>query len=207
MADIGEMGDFMKRKIWSLLLCLVLVCGCFAGCGSKEPNDNKGSSASTTKPEEMVTSQFKTFARKVTDALKDMKASTGAGSSQGTDVKLSMEIGPQLALNYGLGDLQKIALAMTIDSKSSSEMHLTSDLSLNDKSIFGLDMISDKEDVYVNLPAYSPDYAKMSLEDASGMTNTELSKLFSDQADGLPTIDDLIDIWSDFSDDFIDCFE
>ncbi len=207
MADTGEMGDFMKRKIWSLLLCLVLVCSCFAGCGSKEPNDNKGSSASTTKPEEMVTSQFKTFARKVTDALKDMKASTGAGSSQGTDVKLSMEIGPQLALNYGLGDLQKIALAMTIDSKSSSEMHLTSDLSLNDKSILGLDMISDKEDVYVNLPAYSPDYAKMSLEDASGMTNTDLSKLFSDQADGLPTIDDLIDIWSDFSDDFIDCFE
>lgn len=197
----------MKRKIWGLLLCLVLVCGCFAGCGNKEPNDNKGSSASTTKPEEVVSSQFKAFARKVTDALKDMKASTGAGSSQGTDVKLSMEIGPQLALNYGLGDLETIALLMNIDSKSPAEMHLSGDLSLNDKSILGMDMMSDEKNVYVNLPAYSPDYAKMSWEEASGITNTDLSKLLSDQTDGLPTVDDLIDIWSDFSDDFIDCFE
>ncbi len=57
----------MKKRIWSLLLCLVLVFAGFAGCGSKDD-------AANAAPEEMVKVKLREFADKVSDALSKSSA-------------------------------------------------------------------------------------------------------------------------------------
>lgn len=199
----------MKKRLWNLLLCLVLVCSALAGCGDKETlNDDKGGSSSNSeKPEKVVSSQFKEFADKITDALKETKESTGAGTNSGVDLELSLELGKGMQDSYGLEGLDKLGLILNMDMKNSIEMRLAGKLKMNDKNVVGMELITDTESAYFNLPDYSSGYAGISFQELLGMTSGELSGLMSEASEGMPAVDDIIELWSDFSNDFIDCFE
>ncbi len=199
----------MKKRLWSLLLCLVLVCSALAGCGDKETSndDKKGASSKSEKPEKVVSSQFTKFADKITDALKGTKESTGAGTNSGVDMELSLELGKETQDSYGLEGLDKLGLILNMDMKNSMEMRLAGKLKMNDKNVVGMELMTDAENAYFNLPDYSSDYAGISFQELLGMTSGELSGLMSEASEGMPTVDDIIELWSDFSDDFIDCFE
>ncbi len=196
----------MKKRLWSLLLCLVLVCSSMAGCGDKESNDEANASANA-KAETMVASQFKDFAGKITDALRKAKDNTGAGMQSGVDMELNVELGKEIQKSADLEGLDKIGLLLYMDMKNSMEMRMTGKLKMNEKNVLSMDLITDSENAYFNLPDYSKNYAGISIQDALGMTSGDLSGLMSEAAEGMPTTDDMIQLWTDFSNDFIDCFE
>lgn len=222
----------MKKRLWSLLLCLVLVCSMFAGCGDKEENDKEESGKKETvseglegiadafqaavsdKPEEMVTSRIKAFSDLVTDALTSAKTETVSTESAGLDMKIVAEIGQELASNYGLDGLESVGLNIGMDVKDLMEMRITGQVALNGKEELGMDMIMDSNMFYVNLPDYSPDYMGMDLSDtmeeaglgsAAGISSFD--DLMKQATEGMPSADDVLKIWKDFSEGILDCFE
>ena len=222
----------MKKRLWSLLLCLVLVCSMFAGCGDKEENDKEESGKKETvseglegiadafqaavsdKPEEMVTSRIKAFSDLVTDALTSAKTETVSTESAGLDMKIVAEIGQELASNYGLDGLESVGLNIGMDVKDLMEMRIAGQVALNGKEELGMDMIMDSNMFYVNLPDYSPDYMGMDLSDtmeeaglgsAAGISS--FNDLMKQATEGMPSADDVLKIWKDFSEGILDCFE
>lgn len=191
----------MKKRIWSLLLCLVLVFSCFTGCGKAD----KGSSIA---PEEYAISKLNEYADKVTQALQshsNTAVSTKTAEGIGMDISLSLAIGRQVASAYGFAGLENIGMFLGYNAKDA--MQGIAEFSLNGNSILKTDVYVDKESVYVNLPKYSKDYLKLlSVEDILGMSLEEYTSQIAKSSEGMPTAEEALELWTRYSEKFISCF-
>lgn len=186
------------------MLCLVLVCAGFAGCGSKDDKD----ASSKVAPEEMVTTKLQEFADSVTDALKKAETETISAVDQGLDLVIKAEIGEQIASSYGLDGLNSVGMNLSMDLKeSAAEMRIAGTLSLNDQEVLEAEGITDKENIYVNLPAYSSQYMGVSYEEMLGQSLEDYASQLTSQTEGMPTAEDMVNIWGSFSAKFIEAFE
>ncbi len=212
----------MKKRLWSLLLCFVLVCSSFAACGKDdtasitEEEDMQGTNrdADPTPTEEPVEDVFgkkmQEFMDTVTE-LMDVAAleQTEDGTALAGEYTLELEIGAAVAEAYGLSELKKLGLDCTLNMNE-TETAMTGTLVLNGENILDLDIYEDAEAIYLNLPKYSDSHMKMSMEE-----------LFEDQADdmfsvfdridtrlsGMSAMGDLKKIWVDFSTQYMDALE
>lgn len=185
------------------MLCLVLVCAGFAGCGSKDDKD-AGSKAA---PEEMVKVKLQEFADSVTNAMKKTDTDTVSMTNQGLDVTLDAEIGEQIAANYGLDGLSSVGLKLSVDVKEAADLRIAGNLLLNGQDVLEAEAIADKENIYVNLPAYSSQYMGMSYEEMLGQSLEDYASELTSQTEGMPTAEDIVNIWGSFSSKFIEAFE
>lgn len=195
----------MKKRIWSLLLCLVLVCSSFAGCGKDESKEGEGSK---TAPEKYVTEKFADLADSVTEALKsNMNAVPEANSNDGAgmDINLSVSVGEQIAAAYGLTGLETVSLLLSYDMKAG--MQAIAELLLNGNSVLEANVYADEEAFYVNLPKYSKDYMKVTMEEILGMSIDDFASQITSSTEGTPTADEMAEIWSKYSKKFIDSFK
>lgn len=194
----------MKKRLWSLILCLVLVCAGFAGCGSKDDE----AAGSAVAPEKMVTTKLQEFADSVTDALKKADTETVSTSNQGLDMVLNAEIGEQIASSYGLEGLNSIGMNVSIDAKeNAAELRIAGNLLLNGEEVLEAEGITDSTNIYVNLPAYSSQYMGVSYEEMLGKSLEDFASELTSQTAGTPTVEDMLNIWGSFSAKFIEAFE
>lgn len=192
----------MKKRIWSLLLCMILVTSCFTGCG-KGKADDKGSKPA---PEDYVTSKFNDYADEVTKWMDSSTGSAPASTGEGTglDISLSLAIGRQVAAAYGMAGLENISLLLGYDAKGS--MQGIAEVSLNGKSVLEANVYVDKESILVNLPKYSRDYMELPMEDMLGMSLEEYAGQMAKGVEGKPTAEEMKALWIKYSQKFIDCF-
>lgn len=190
----------MKKRIWSLLLCFMLVCTGFAGCGSK---DNTAANAA---PEEMVRVKLTEFANAVSDALSKADMEKVSLENVGWDLTLDASLEEQIAANYGLTGLETLGLTANVDVKEGGSLHVAGNVLLNGENVIAADAVTDKEKVYVNLPAYSEQYMGISYEEILGKSLKDYMDETAKANEGLPSSKDLLDMWKSFSAKFIDSF-
>ena len=138
----------MKKRIWSLLLCLVLVFAGFAGCGSKDD-------AANAAPEEMVKVKLREFADKVSDALSKSSANAFSFENTGCDITLDLSLEEQIAAGYGLTGLSSLGLKANVDVKDSVCFHAAGSLLLNGEDVIAADIVTDEENIYLNPVSYT----------------------------------------------------
>lgn len=195
----------MKKRIWALLLCLVLVCGSLIGCGDKgsKEDDKKESIA----PEEYLESKFTDLANRVSGALASNAGAVSTSSSDGVgmDINLKLSVGAQIAQAYALEGLESIGLLLSYDGKQI--MQALAELTLNDKSIAEAAAYVDQDAVYVNLPKYSKNFMKIAFEEMLGMSLEEYAAQLAGSTEGMPTAKEIEELWKKYSGKFIDAFE
>ncbi len=189
----------MKKRIWSLLLCLMLVCAGFASCGSKDD-------AAGAAPEEMVRVKLKEFADKVSDALSKGSSNAFSFEKAGCDVTFDLSLEEQIAAAYGLTGLNSIGLKANVDVQDSACMHAEGSLSLNGEDVIAADLVTDKENVYLNLPAYSDQYMGISYKEVLGKSLEDYTAELAKVNEGMPSAKDLLEMWNSFSNKFIESF-
>ncbi len=189
----------MKKRIWSLLLCLVLVFAGFAGCGSKDD-------AANAAPEEMVKVKLREFADKVSDALSKSSANAFSFENTGCDITLDLSLEEQIAAGYGLTGLSSLGLKANVDVKDSVCFHAAGSLLLNGEDVIAADILTDEENIYLNLPAYAEQYMGMSYKDILGKSMEDFAQELAKEKEGMPSAKDLLEMWNGFSDKFIDSF-
>ncbi|MBQ9118758.1 MAG: hypothetical protein IJY09_01735 [Lachnospiraceae bacterium] len=192
----------MKKRLFSVLLCLILVCTSFAACGKKDDEKASNDKQEEVKSEEVVVSTMQNFADEVTKALEEAEKQTpDVFEGSGVEMTLEVEPGKELLENYGLAGLEKIG--MEIDGDFKEEFMATVDVALNGSSLLEMAMAADNENVYVNLPKYSDSYMAVSIEETLGMSLEEYQEqmmgAMSASMEGMPTVSDIKEIWKDFS--------
>lgn len=202
----------MKKRLWSLLLCLVLMFSVTA-CGDKDAVSDKGNdkkkdddkvAVKDLKPEEMVSGQFEYFSKQLTETLEQIPATESSSQKQGMDIKLNFKPGSQIVESYELTGLESVGLNMGLDIKDLLEMRLTGNLLLNGNKIVNMDMVLDKDKAVVRVPEFSDTAFGMELE--NGMESV-LGNNLTQATEGMPTAADFLSIWKKYSEDFINCFK
>ncbi len=189
----------MKKRIWSLVLCLMLVCAGFAGCGSK---DDAG-----VAPEEMVKVKLQEFVDNVSEALEKSQNHSLSMKNVGYDMTAEVGIGEQIASQYGLTGLNSLGLKLTLDAKDNAQMRIAGDLLMNAQEVIGAEGIVTLDSVYMNLPAYSKDYLGVSFEEILGESVEDFVAEMAKKNEGMPTMEDFAGMWKSFSSKFIEAFE
>lgn len=190
----------MKKKIWSLLLCFMLVCTGFMGCGSKDDT------AANAAPEEMVRVRLTEFANAVSDALSKADMEKVSFENVGWDFTLDLSLEEQIATNYGLTGLESLGLTANVDVKEGGSLHAAGSVLLNGENVIAADAITDEEKIYVNVPAYSKQYMRISYEEILGKSLKDYMNETAKANEGLPSSKDLLEMWKSFSTKFIDSF-
>lgn len=190
----------MKKRIWSLLLCFMLVCTGFVGCGSKDDT------AANAAPEEMVRVKLTEFANAVSDALSKADMEKVSFENVGWDLSLDVSLEEQIAANYGLTGLESLGLTANVDVKEGGSLHAAGNVLLNGENVIAADAVTDEEKIYVNLPAYSEQYMGISYEEILGKSLKDYMDETAKANEGLPSSKDLLDMWKSFSAKFIDSF-
>lgn len=190
----------MKKKIWSLLLCFMLVCTGFIGCGSKDDT------AANAAPEEMVRVRLTEFVDAVSDALSKADMEKVSLENVGWDFTLDLSLEEQLATNYGLTGLESLGLTANVDVKEGGSLHAAGNVLLNGENVIAADAVTDQEKIYVNVPAYSKQYMGISYEEILGKSLKDYMNETAKANEGLPSSKDLLAMWKSFSAKFIDSF-
>lgn len=189
----------MKKKIWSLVLCLMLVCTGFAGCGSKD--------AAATAPEEMVKVKLQEFADSISEALEKTQDHTLSMKNMGYDLTAEVGIGEQIASQYGLTGLSSLGLNLNLDVKDKAQMRIAGNFLLNAQEVIAAEGLITQDSVYMNLPGYSKDYLGVSFEEILGKSIEDYVAELAAENEGLPTMEDMAGMWKDFSAKFVEAFE
>lgn len=189
----------MKKRIWSLVLCLMLVCAGFVGCGSKDD--------ASAAPEEMVKVKLQEFVDSVSEALEKTQDSSLSMKNVGYDLTAEVGVSEQIASQYGLTGLSSLGLKMTLDAKDNAQMRIAGNLLLNAQEVIAAEGIVTQDSVYMNLPGYSKDYLGVSFEEILGKSIEDYVAEVAAANEGLPTREDVADMWKSFSTKFIDAFE
>lgn len=192
----------MKKRIWSLMLCLMLVCVGFAGCGSK---DSK--SAGNVAPERMVKVKLQEFVDSVSDALAEADKNTIPTQNAGCDLTAQVTIGEQIASTYGMEGLSSVGVDVDLDVKEGVQMRLAGGLLMNGENVFDMEAILTEDSFYANLPAYSKNFMKMSYEEILGQSIEDITAELAAANDGMPTAKDVLAMWKSFSSKFVGAFE
>lgn len=189
----------MKKRLWALILCLVLVCSCFAGCGKDKESENVNA-------EDKVSSEFKAFAAKLVSTEKAETGSAQGNSEEvGGEINVSLSIGEQIAAAYGLAGLENIGMQFSFDSKTAMKMVM--DVVLNGAAVLSADVYMNDTAMYMGMPKYSDSFASFSLEEIFGTLGNEYFGESSSAAAGMPDAEEFAALWSKYSDKFIECFE
>lgn len=191
----------MKKRILSLMLCLVLVCAGFAGCGSKDDG------VSGVAPERLVKVKLEEFADRVTDALSQADKNTVSMENAGYDITAELKIGEQIAANYNMQGLSSLGLNLSMDAEKAAQMRMEGTLLLNEQDVMTAEAVLTQDNLFFNLPAYSDKFAGISFEDIFGKSLEDYAAELAAVNEGMPTAKDLLDMWKGFSAKFADAFE
>ncbi|MDE6874408.1 MAG: hypothetical protein K2P87_08110 [Lachnospiraceae bacterium] len=191
----------MKKRILSLMLCLVLVCAGFAGCGSKDDG------VSGIAPERLVKVKLEEFADRVTDALSQADKNTISTENVGYDMTAEVKIGEQIASSYNMQGLSSLGLKLSMDVKEAAQMRMEGTMLLNEQDVITAEAVVTQERVFFNFPAYSEKFAGISFEDILGKSLEDYAAELAAVNEGMPAAKDMLDMWKSFSAKFVDAFE
>ncbi len=191
----------MKRKIWSLMLCLVLVCTGFAGCGSKDDG------TAGVAPEQMVQVKLQEFVDSVSEMLEVAEGNAAPTQNVGYDMTVDIALGKQITQEAGLTGLESVGMDLDLDIGEKAQVRIAGNLLLNAQDVIGAVMVAAEDALYMNLPEFSGNYMKIPYEQILGMSLEDFTSQLATANEGMPTLKDMLAMWKTFSSKFIDTFE
>lgn len=202
----------MKKRLWSLLLCLVLVCGCLAGCGDKETSsdskkDNKTEVVDISKldDKEVIGAKIGAYAKNVKTKIEDSVVAEVANEGIGADVDVSLKLGKELVENYGLDGLESVAFKLGLDVAKNNDMRMVLDALLNGKKLASGEMFFNEKVAFLGLPAYAKGYAKLDIAEAMEAATSNQS--LTDMMSQIPSTKDIEELVTKYADKFVGCMQ
>ncbi len=188
----------MKKRIWSVVLCLALVCAGFSGCGGKD--DATGGML----PERWIKVKLQEFMDGISGVLSEINGMIPAMENIGYDITGSLTFREQFVEIEQTEEEQTegadtLGLKGSVDAGDSGQMRLTGSLVMDGQDIAGEDTIVENGKTYLNYPGYAKGFKRVSSMNDSAAAALSLKELQG--------IKDVLAVWGNFSTKFVKAFE